>query len=263
MNREPYPKRRTRYLSHPALAVAIGCVVALGVVGGTLIVSSHTSCGVGAAIVTESFWTPYSLTNAPYLGSTNYSASFALFERIGPTQVTLSNGTLGAGNLSTGYFETQNWTAYTLTNQSEVGSGVDTPCLTGYTAIPSAAPVEISVDGEPLQGPGNTSNLNEPTSFDEHPPASAVFANGFVSANLPSISTCGRPAESQSFSSRGFDVLLPFETGQTTLSVVVTIISTESFQYHFPADGGTWIVDDLQDGPGMQGPGLAFSWEPC
>jgi hypothetical protein len=90
-----------------------------------------------------------------------------------------------------------------------------------------------------------------------------VFTNGFVSANMPSISTCNRPAISQSFSSGGFDVRLPFQMGQGMLSVVVTIISTESFQYHFPADGGTWIVDDLQDGPGMQGLGLAFSWEPC
>jgi len=45
--------------------------------------------------------------------------------------------------------------------------------------------------------------------------------------------------------------------------MTLTISSVESYTYVFPANGGTWQVDDLQNNPGLTGPGLAFRWTAC
>ena len=124
---------------------------------------------------------------------------------------------------------------------------------------------EVTVDGEPLQGPGNTSNANEPTtfSFGVVPVPSTVFANGFINADRPPVSTCGGPDQELNFSSASFDIYLTVPSPSGDVTTTVDIESTESYTYFFPANSGTWLVDDLQENSGLQGPGLAFSWQPC
>jgi hypothetical protein len=256
------PRLRSSWVIVSGVAVGVLVVLAAFSVGGAGFFS-HVTCDLGGAVGSETIWTPYSLTNAPYPGTSYYKANFSLFETFGPTKVAAS-GSLGGGNISTGYFETQDWTIHDQSNRTVVGPGLNHPCASRYAATPSAPVPDISVQGLPLQGPGNTSNAGEPTTFnDSGPLPSAVFSNGFVSANLPPITTCGTSSKELNFSSTSFDVSLTVPSSSGSVTAIVAIASAESYTYFFPANSGTWLVDDLQLNSGLVGPGLAFSWQPC
>jgi hypothetical protein len=240
-------------------------LVAFGASGGGVV--SHTACSLGAQLANELFWTPFSLVNAPYLGSAYYQSSFDTWDLFGPTHVNAS-GWLQGGNLSTGYFETQNWTVNVRTNQTILGPGLNQPCRTLYQVALAHTSFSVSYAGIPLQGPGNTSNEKEPVSFHGNGSISsqfpsAIFYNGFGAVNAPSISTCGMPGQSLNFSSDSFDVSITVTTLHGPIPVTISIPSIENFTYYFPSNGGTWQVDNLQHNAVLRGPGLAFSWIAC
>lgn len=252
------------------LSLTVGIVVGIAItltvttLGG-LALFSHTVCVTGGPVDTALFWTPFSLVNAPYIGSSNYSANFPVYEPFGLTNVTLTKGHVGQGNVSVGgYFETENWTVFPQVNATDVGPGFDRPCTVPFKAVPAPTNYSVSYSGYILQGPGNTSNGNEPTTFSYGvPQASAVFANGFVSANRPPISTCGTSGKQLNASSSSFDISLTFPGQKGSITTVAIVSSQQNFTYYFPANGGTWLVDNLQLNSPLRGPGLAFSWQPC
>jgi hypothetical protein len=263
-------RRRSRGWGSAATGVVVGTLVVLAIfAAGGWGVLSHTECMRGTAITNEGAWTPFSLVNAPYLGSTVYRAQFMNWGLFGWTNVTIGPpGSLTGGNISAGYFETQNWTVFTQSNRSEIGPGLNQPCRAGYAAAMSHTTFDVSDSGFPLQGPGNTSNADEPTSFSGNGSVSsqfpsAVFANGFGAPNRPSVSTRGQAATERNFSSTSFDVSLTVTGSEGPITTTIVIISNETYTYYFPANGGTWQVDDLQLNAGLRGPGLAFSWQPC
>ena len=246
------------------LGAVIGAMTYAGIIGASgLGLVSHTSCNLGVDIGSETIWTPYSLTNAPYLGTSHYTANFSLFETFGFTKVTAS-GYLDSGNISTGYFETQKWTLYEQSNGTFLGPGTNHRCDSRYAAMASAPIPDLSAQGLPLQGPGNMSNINEPTSYnDSGPLPSAEFLNGFYSANLPPVTTCGTPAKVLNVTSSSFEISITMSTIVGPVSTDVPIASWENFTYHFPANTGTWQVDNLS-APGGPGGGWAFNYTgPC
>ncbi len=248
--------------------IAVGIVVSLAVfTSGGAGVFTHTTCAEGGFISDGTFWTPFSLANAPYGGFTTYNASFNTWELLGPTHVNLT-GDLSVGNLSTGEFETQNWSVEAQANESTIGPGLNTACSAAYRVVLAHSSYTSTDFGIRLQGPGNTSNVNEPTSFLGPGGSSltfpaATFANGFADANLPAITTCGSPGRFLNFSSTSFDVSISLQTSHGPSPFVFPIPSIENYTYHFPLNGGTWQVDNLQQNSGLRGPGLAFSWSPC
>jgi hypothetical protein len=249
-----------------AVGAAIGIALTLTVAAiGGLTFSSHIVCVQGGDVADVLFWTPWSLVNAPYLGSTNYTAHFWLYELFGPTNVTLKGG-FPFDNISAGgYFETENWTVFSQANSSQLGPGSNSPCRSAYGAERSLTRFTVSTNGANLESVGNTSDMNEPTTFpnatSQHP--SAVFANGFVEANQAPVSTCGGPAKELNLTSSSFDISLTVPGPSGPITSLTSVASFENFTYHFPANGGTWQVDDLQENSGLRGPGLAFSWHAC
>lgn len=245
------------------VVVGVAFILTVAAASGVALLS-HTDCAKGNSLGTVLYWTPFDLVNAPYLGSTSYSASFELYELYGLTKVT-GHGIIGNGNISAGYFETENWTLYAQGNQTVLGPGVSSACEMGFNAEISPTNYTVSFDGTPLQGPGNTSNANEPTAFPLAKPTqpAAEFENGFVEANQPAISTCGTPARELNFTSSSFEILLRLPGSGDSPTIVAMVNSLESFTYQFPSDGGVWSVDNLQQNSSPQGPGLAFSWQPC
>ncbi len=253
----PYP-----LYSSSAVESVIGILV-VGVVltSGGLGFASHIVCSTDY-IVDQNFWTPFDLTNAPYGGYTHWGAVFDNWGLFGPAHVVLSDGNLSDGNLSTGYFETQNWSVYSQGNLTAWGPGVNTPCTSAYSVKLAHSTFDVSADGPPLQGPGNTSNVNEPTDYSPDGRPTAVFANGFMQSNMPAVSTCGKPTQTLNVTSQSFDVTAMFQTIHGPVSVTFPIQSLETFSYYFPANGGTWQVDNLS-APGGPGGGWAFSYSPC
>lgn len=241
-------------------------LVVAGVAGVGLFV--HQSCSRGRFVAGETFWTPFELVNVPYEGSTVFSSRVTVYDSLGQTVVSVNNATLAGPNLSSGYFETEYWSIFREVNVTSLGTGVDSLCSASLIALPSAPAYNVGADPW-LQGPGNTSNVNEPTTFDDddagtaYPIPPAGFANGFVAPNLSNVSTCGGPAAEQNFSSTSFQTAITLATSSGPISVVVAIHSWETFTYHFPANGGIWLEDSLPANAGLKGPGLAFEWTPC
>jgi hypothetical protein len=237
-------------------------VILAGFAASGLGIVSHTACETGNLQADQNFWTPFDLTNAPYGGHTTWGASFYDWEIDGYGHTALSHGNLSKGNISTGYFETENWSVYALSNETVLGPGVNTPCTMTYRAVISPTTRTVVVDGPPLQGPGNTSNANEPTTFTPDGYPAATFSNGFVGANEPSITTCRGPGRILNLSSESFEISFTFETSKGPLPLVFSVWSLENYTYYFPANFGTWQVDNLS-APGGPGGGWAFSYSPC
>lgn len=244
-----------------AVGIALTLVVA-SIAGIGLL--SHVDCVKGKSIGTALYWTSFALANAPYGGSTTYSANFSLYDLFGPSQVVLRNGSVERGNVSAGYFQTENWTVYSQSNATTLGPGMNQPCASEFGADQAPTNYSVSVNGGVLQGPGNTTNAGQPTLFSEgYPNRSVEFSNGFASANYPMVSTCGASTRVLNFTSPSFDISLVPVSSQEPAPVVASLYSLETFTYRFPANGGVWLVDDLQENSGLRGPGLAFSWEAC
>jgi hypothetical protein len=257
---------RTRIAARAATcgsAVGLVLVIAVAAQGG-LSFLWHTSCIEQKFVGEDVFWTPWELVNAPYLGSTVWGGSFHTWGLFGSTHVVLTDGNLSGGNLSTGYFETQNWTVSTMVNQTVLGPGVDHRCSSAFAVNLAHTRFDVSIDGIPLQGPGNTSNSNEPKTFnDSGPQLAATFANGFTQANAPSITTCGAPGKHLNVSSASFEVAIQMPSLHGPVPVTFSIASLENFTYYFPPGAGTWQVDNLS-APGGPGGGWAFSFVgPC
>jgi hypothetical protein len=250
----------------PVLAgIVVACVVVTVVyAAGVSGILSHAECVTTRTVGQQPFWTPFSLVNTPYLGSTHFTAEFWTDAFGVNSTVRVGPGVLTDSNLSWGYFETQNWTVYAESNVTVFGPGVDSSCQTAYSAVPTPTAFNVGIDGVTLQGSGNISNAGEPTSFnDSGPQAAAVFVNGFETANRPAVSTCGGPATELNFTSVSFHLLVTLPGTDGSVTTVASVSSLESFTYFFPADSGTWSIDDLQVNNGLSGPGLAFSWQSC
>ena len=229
-----------------------------------LAIFSHIDCDRGTTVGTELLWTPFSLANAPYGGSAYYSADFSLYDRFGIDHTTLTNGRVSEGNISAGFFQTENWTIFAQSNETVLGPGLNVACNGAFGATMAPTNYSVSFDGAVLQGPGNTSNAGQPTTFTwGGVNQSATFANGFSAANDPPVSTCGASAKSLTFSSTSFDISVSIVTDSGPLRVVASVQSDENFTYDFPANGGSWAINNLQAIGPLTGPGLAFDWQPC
>jgi hypothetical protein len=227
-------------------------------------VSSHTDCTREGSLGSVIRWTPFGLVNSPYLGATHWHTGYWVLEA-GLNISVAAQGNITNGTV-VGDFETANWTVYSQGNQTVPGPGLDHPCLSAAIAIRSMEEAS-SVSGGTgllLQGPGNTSDVNEPTTFNaSSTPGSLEFSGGFVAANLPPISTCGTSAKELNWTSGPFAAGLTMQTRSGPVSLVVTIPAEGRYVYTFPAEAGTWLVDNTALNPGLPGPGLAFYWTHC
>jgi hypothetical protein len=119
--------------------------------------------------------------------------------------------------------------------------------------------------GGPPFGPGSRSDASEPTQYNlSSAPndSSFYFSNGFHTANVQNVSTCGGPARSIPAQSPQFIVWIPFSSNGKSHTVPFVVPSSQIFNYWFPANFGTWQVDNLS-APGGPGGGWAFSYSPC
>jgi hypothetical protein len=56
---------------------------------------------------------------------------------------------------------------------------------------------------------------------------------------------------------------VPFTLNGSTYTASATIVGTFNYTYSFPANFGTWSIDDLNTGASAPGGGWAFSFAPC
>jgi len=166
-----------------------------------------------------------------------------------------------------GSFFTVNATVYAQSNVTTWGPGTNSRCSQPFS-IGLSSPSIYALAGGGILGVNNTSDANEPSYaliYEGTPNQihSLTFDNSFGVANAANISTCGGPARSLPLVlSNYLNVWFPVTIRGQNLTVPYTIPVTESYHYIFPADFGTWQVDNLS-APGGPGGGWAFSYSPC
>jgi len=252
--------RGTLVSAFVATGIVLGLIVSLAGLSGTLDPLERTVCAKGSTIYTSGFGQiPAVLMNAPYGGSVLGTAYFPASLRNSTVPVGIEAGDSNGGADSAGIGAKVSVAA--LTNQTALGPGVSRSCTHPFVA--SVVLVGGIWLGTQIMGPGNRSDAAEPTVLLDYP-SNISFANGFDAANSANISTCGGPAQTAALTSNFLTLWVTFASGGTAHSVSFEVpIATDQFSYTFPADFGTWAVDNLSE-PAGPGGGWAFDYlGPC
>ncbi len=251
------------------LSVSTVTLVILGLLLPTLVGSwapvLHVDCAAtGAPAVTLSAWIPVAAVNSPYGGVAFDNGTVPP----GPLSEPPSAGNIYGTGASNG---SANWAGFRATvnatpveNQTVWGPGTNVHCQEPF-ALSFRYQGGIAL-GLYILRPGNRTDREEPSTLNYTPYAGDVdvyLSNGFGTANTENISTCGGPAKwSSSMASSSLTIGFPIAVGSHNLIVPYNFPFTQVFRYSFPANFGTWQVDDLS-APGGPGGGWAFSYSPC
>lgn len=253
-------------------SVIVACAVVAALLAPTALSGwaplAHWSCVSSDTVASNgTMFFPAVLVNAPYGGkgygtaleSANYPGAWGY-----PNDTALV-GSPALNGTADGLFFPVNVSVDRLSSAWAFGPGNNDRCDAAYGVSVSPPPF-IGGIGWVLLGPGNASDALEPTwnNFTgfEGDPISPHFENGFVGSNSASVTTCDAPAELLTVSARPATVQIQFPVGGQNVTVAYTIPFQLQFQYSFPADYGTWQVDNLS-APGGPGGGWAFSYSPC
>lgn len=264
--------RKSRSAVFATAGATLGIVIVLvliTVANGSPVFWEHYGCVRGKLLASQYNWTPDLIWNAPYGG-----AVFAEVQAAGGGAGGWGyNGSVG---VDFGQFE---WNLSLVNRVLVSGPGPNEDCPTyDVTRAPNLAPWQQSGGGgEYLLGAGNLSDRGVPTQFNitiTGGPGltSVIFTDAFESINDQSVSTCGRGAKEVNVTSPGLDFQIPFQTtsGRVLIDSTAYGVGRSSipgfemnFTYFFPADFGTWQIDNLTIGPNAPGSGLAFSYLTC
>ena len=261
---------RSRLRSSTGSRVALPAGVAVGVLltlaafaangGGVL---SHTVCVSGDPLPSFKAWTPTVLANSPYGGKAWANATIPrgpfLTSPEAPNLYEI--GQMNGSAAWAGFGGEFNVTAQE--NQSRLGPGSNSPCSTPFDIVPTFwGAIALGIA---LLGPGNTTDAFEPTTLGATIQPSTVelgISNGFHTANHNAISTCGLGAASGWANSSELTASIPISTEGSVTEESYAFPFSDAFHYWFPANFGTWQIDNLS-APGGPGGGWAFSYSPC
>jgi hypothetical protein len=235
-----------------AAGVAVGVVVSLCGLSQSWDPLEHTVCVDQGTSVTAPVWVPQALLNSPYGGNVTGGTRSQQI-------ITSPNGVNGAAE----FIATEsNVTVTARVNQTVVGLGPGAPCLEPFRVTVVGHGIEAL--GFSVMGPGNRSDAVEPHTFSLFGVSSVAFDNGFQGANAPEVSTCGLPAETSTVTTTRLTLGFPFVAGGSNKTVLYSMLGiADKFTYGFPADFGTWEVDNLSS-EGGPGGGWAFDYiGPC
>lgn len=233
------------------LVVAVS--TALAGIGTYYLVFAPSSghCVPGSLVAADNHTlTPEVLVNSPYLGSAKgvyLGTSPSAPASSGPI-VTAQNGSVW------GNFEDYRW------NFSQgVHQGTSNPC----PGVFFASSTDNLAGGTQNLGWELRNDSAEQTYVGDNGTAYAItYLNNSFVRGTSTVSTCGLAAKTFSLTSYQFEIRLPFSVGSTPQIVTVIVETWVSFSYTFPADSGTWMIDNLSV-PGGPGGGWAFSYSPC
>ena len=246
------------------ITVAVVTAVFLPTILGGWAPVLHYTCVDGKLVVGDLFvWLPAILINSPYGGRGLGVATLPNGTQWGPFNlysVGAANGSANWGGFGAYVNITQ------LVNQTVWGPGPNVRCGEGYT-VSARYEGGIYLGGGLLPN-GSQSDLQEPTllGFTPHPlgQANVSVDNAFHSANAPDVSTCsGSSLAPPAVHSAGFVIRVPVTPNQVGPLAEYSLPFVGLFHYWFPANFGTWQVDNLS-APGGPGGGWAFNYlGPC
>lgn len=210
-----------------------------------------SACGVGPTILAVNpTLTPLLLENSPFNGSG--SGSVWLENHTVQLTLPISNGSVE------GYFEHIGW----MVNASESVTGSRTDC----TGIFSVSHTDDWTSTTFQLNNGSVLNFTNdsqvPGSVALSWTAAAIYIHDVFSRSTGRVSTCGTNASVQHVESTHYTVGLDLTFLGSEHWLNETIAVNASYTYTFPANTGTWLIDNLS-APGGPGFGWAFSYSPC
>ena len=255
-------------------AVVIVALFTLTAIGGWA-PFLHWTCHTEDAVAKlTNYYIPAVLVNSPYGGQAWGNGTFpATFPGIwnGPPPAGVTNVSYGTGALqgqALGALFSVNVSVYSLANVTEWGPGTSARCSYAFEAV-LLSPGLYAEAGGGILGANNASDSSEPPyaliyEGTQSQVRSVLFDNAYGDANVAAISTCGGPSRSLTpILSSYLSVWFPVTVQGKNLTVPFVIPVAESYHYWFPANFGTWDVDNLS-APGGPGGGWAFSYVgPC
>lgn len=217
------------------------------------------TCASTGEVMAETVQIPGLLLNSPYAGrawgNVTYPLGFLPDDLIGQGTKESNGGAAWAGFLAT-------VTVDTVGNETAWGPGANVHCSQPFGV--TLSPIGNPSVGIPILGPGNLSDRDEPTVLFPGNSSGISFWNGFGLANSGNVTTCGDPALSLPLVTSTYLTLwASFSFGGQSHSASFSVpVVMSQFHYWFPANFGTWQVDNLS-APGGPGGGWAFSYSPC
>lgn len=258
----PWTRRRKVATASIAGACGVIAILLLLTAVGSWAPILHWTCQPGARVLDQRTEIPLQFLNAPYGGWVwgNVTTPPGVILRGTNVGIFLGSSFMNGGVVWNGF--EANVTAFSTSNQTEWGPGGNSRC-TGPFEVELIADGNFST-GIQLAAPGNVSDENMPTVLLPSNPGPVTFSDRFTVANSANISTCGRgPASLPLVTSHNLTLWVSFTSGGLTrvMAIQAPIIDS-TFHYWFPANFGSWQVDNLS-APGGPGGGWAFSYSPC
>jgi len=242
--------------TQPLTALA-GALLGASLVLGPMLASqsrpseSNGGCVVGSELASVNpTLTPWLLVNSPYNGS----GSGSVYVDNGSYSLTLSplNGAV------VGFFEHFNWSV-----SSEVSPPGSSVSCAGKFFL-SYSDDWTSTTYDPANGAISnfTNDSDEPSTASTSWTAATIhYYNGFYRPTA-SLSTCGSGAAVKRVRSNHSTIGVSFNQSALPSVINVTLSVETWYSYTFPANGGTWLIDNLS-APGGPGGGWSFSYSPC
>ena len=254
-----------------AIGVVLGIVVALMGLSGSWNPVEHALCADRGQVSLEYFLLPAVLVNSPYGGGGWGNGSMAASFPGSPGYPTYP-GSYGGGSANGTVGETWfsvNLSIHKLVNETGIGLGPSRSCGQAFSVTPVPSNLGRGFGGWSVPVVSNLTDRGEATfanfsGYFSGNPLSPIWNNGFSSSNAPNVSTCssGLPLNIY-IRAPGPSVQVPFSESGNSLATTYTLPFAEDFHYLFPADFGTWAVDNLSS-PGGPGGGWAFDYlGPC
>ncbi len=256
-------RRRSRLIAVAVVSLILALTLPSFTAGWAPIL--HSSCGARDSITQQQGWVPAVLGNSPYGGRT-YANGTVPADIPGTPGYPAGSSRLGIpiwDGMAVGVFLDLNVSVSRSQNSTVWGPGSNVRCSGPYF-VSWQAPYGVgrgAVQPTQIATPSNLSDVGEASTISTggH---SFVFANGFISANHPPISTCGTSGVSENVTAPGFIIWAPIPLNSSNPTVPIPLPFEVDFHYLFPANFGTWQIDDLS-APGGPGGGWAFSYSPC
>jgi|HubBroStandDraft_1064217.scaffolds.fasta_scaffold92014_2 hypothetical protein len=264
-SRSYWPPRKRTLWGGAVIGTVILVTLFLSTLAGGWAPLLHWSCRNGEVVASEVAWLPAILVNSPYGGSGSGNSSIppgfivngqGIGSAVG---LPVSNGTVG------GVFVHVSLNLSPLESSMAWGPGFNSRCASPWTISASVDFTGSQVYSGNLGNDGNISDASQPNSynFSSGPGDSTTyFMNGYAERNSANISTCGTGPERVEATSGSLTTWVAFEVGSHRTVVAYNLPFTQTFDYSFPANFGTWAVDNLSS-PGGPGGGWAFSFSPC
>lgn len=249
--------RHRRLLGGVSLGVGAGLGLSLLVLTGGVGLLYHWGCAPSGIAANDKEQIPALLLNSPFGGTATGdvvlpAGYLSPFETIIGTSSFNGSAVWGGYNASV--------TVWSVHSVRLAGPGLDRGC-TGPFAL-AIQPLGGTSAGIQLLGPGNATDAAETSTL--FPGSSDVyFSNGFVSPTESAVTTCGGPSTAIQVNAMSLSLAYRFSFDGRNISEPLDVpLVGAHFEYTFPANFGSWQIDNLS-APGGPGGGWAFSYSPC